>query len=213
MVYLLALVPPVLLAASAQASTLLARNYDGLHVILARQSSPPLDPSQFPPACQPMCTPIVNELNTCTSASCLCTNTNGQNLQSCMDCVIGIAPSEQALAQTVIDDFNTECAVAGISITPLSLSGSATSGGASASATTTATAPPYSFTPTTTSTPPVATTSSPSTGAATTTGSGGSGGSSNPLVKGAALGGKRLGTWGVVGVFGTGLASAVVLLM
>ena len=63
---------------------------------------------------------------------------------------------------------------------------------------------------TTTPVNPAATFSS-STLAATTTGSG-AGGSSNPF-PGAALGAQRLGTWGLMGVFGTGLASAVVLLM
>src|ERR1700735_3908633 len=49
--------------------------------------------------------------------------------------------------------------------------------------------------------------------AATSTGTSGSGSSSNPFRNGAPVGGKHLGVWGVLGVFGVGLISAAVVLV
>jgi len=219
MVCLVLAIVSLSLAASTQAS----QSYAGSLSLLARQSGP-LDPSTLPAQCQPSCTPIFGVLNTCTDATCLCTSTNGQNLENCMDCLISITETAEAEAQTVIDDYNNECIEAGAKVSPLSLLPGGTSAGTSAGtastsvvvASATSTAPALTATGTGKTTESSVFFSLPSTAsgeAATSTGTSGSGSSSNPFRNGAPAGGKRLGVWGVLGVFGVGLISAAVVLV
>jgi len=88
----------------------------------------PLDPSTFPTQCQTICTPIIDTLNTCSIATCLCTQTNEINLEECVDCLIAADSSsnEVAMGQTVLDDFNNDCVSTGLTAT-LSMSTSASS--------------------------------------------------------------------------------------
>jgi len=142
-----------------------------------------------------------------------------------MDCFISVAGTEEAEAQTVIDDYNNECSEAGAKVSALSLLPGGTSAGAASTsvvvASTAATAPALTATALTATGAGKTTESSvffslPSTtsgGAATSTGTSGSGSSSNPFRNGAPVGGKRLGVWGVLGVFGVGLISAAVVLV
>jgi len=216
----LVLVIVLSLAASTRAFALESRGYASSLALLARQTSGPLDPSTLPSQCQPSCTPIFGVLNTCTDATCLCTNTNGQNLENCMDCLIGVSGAAQGGAQTVIDDFNNECAQSGANVTPLSLLPGGTSAGTTSTSVVSATRTVAASTATATATGTGKITQSsvffslPSTasgGAATGTGTSGSG--SNPFTNGGPVGGKHLGVGGVLGVFAVGLVSAVAVLV
>jgi len=144
---------------------------------------------------------------------------NGQNLENCLDCMISVSETNQAEAQTIIDDFNNECATSAPKVTPLSLLPGGTSAEITSTsavgATTTAAAPTTAVTATGTG---MTTQSSiffslPSTttgGAAASTGTSASG---SQFINGVPVGGKHLGVCGVLGVFAIGLVSAAVVLV
>ncbi|KAG6852831.1 hypothetical protein C0991_008704 [Blastosporella zonata] len=49
---------------------------------------------------------------TCTTTACLCTTSNANLLEACVDCIVGIDPVPAIIssAQTVLDDFSQSCA-------------------------------------------------------------------------------------------------------
>ncbi|THU96811.1 hypothetical protein K435DRAFT_778368 [Dendrothele bispora CBS 962.96] len=82
-------------------------------IVVRQDDSSALDPSQFPSQCQSSCTTIISSLNGCTSESCICTSDNAKGMESCVNCLISIAPDSTSLkteGQSLIDQFNTECA-------------------------------------------------------------------------------------------------------
>jgi len=109
----------IVFAAAAKASALLARSPTPSS-LQARY----VNPSEFPTQCQSPCLPIIDALNTCTSKTCICTNTNGQYVETCGDCVLTVnpTPTEQAQVQYVLDYYTDYCFAAGIPVTPLSIS-------------------------------------------------------------------------------------------
>jgi len=117
-------------AISAQTSQI-NNNNSPAHAV-ARQTTG-FDPSNLPPACQSPCLVINTMTNCATSLSCLCTSTIGNNLQTCMDCLVTVVPSVQVDAQSALDAFNEGCAGTGVSSLTLS-SGLATSTAATPSA-------------------------------------------------------------------------------
>jgi len=212
MIYALAIVSLLAAAGSQQlqASALTIRNYAGPRVLLARQVNPD-DPSSYPVQCQPACTPLAELFSACDSLTCLCTNANGQIVEKCVDCLVDIAPIATVISagESDINEFNSECAAAGINIISLSTSdgGPTTTAPAIASSNSiplgTSTTPLATFN---TETTPVAT--SPVSSTTSTTGSGSS---VSPLTKSAAAG-RNVGL-GVVGVVWVGLVSVMVLVL
>lgn len=48
------------------------------------------------PQCQKACANVVNDLNSCSSIDCLCTNSNGKQLEQCVDCLVKVGNSASA---------------------------------------------------------------------------------------------------------------------
>ncbi|KAE9404207.1 hypothetical protein BT96DRAFT_989483 [Gymnopus androsaceus JB14] len=83
-------------ASEVAASQLQARFVNTLDVLLPRQSTGTgTDPSDIPTQCQSQCDAVVNALNTCTSDSCICTPDNANGLESCVECLINIDPTDE----------------------------------------------------------------------------------------------------------------------
>jgi len=210
MLYLLAI--PLLLATGTPAFSLVPRDYARPHALLARQNSS-IDPSELPAQCQSSCTTTINLFSSCTQPTCLCTNTNGEEVAACMDCLVSVKGSDpQGNAQGAINDFNQACA--GTGITSISLSPNSTqigtaTGTATGVATGLATGTAIATNPTgTQATGSPLTATSSITATSTSIGTAGSGGSTGPSKSGAAIGKKSLGR-----VLEIGVASALVVLM
>ncbi|KAK7434533.1 hypothetical protein VKT23_020141 [Stygiomarasmius scandens] len=114
-------------AASRRASTDIA--------IRQADAGTTLDPSQFPSQCQTSCTTIINSLNNCDSESCICSSDNAKGMESCVNCLVSIAPDSASLqseGKGLIDQFNTECSSFNIPSISISPSGSSSDSGSSA---------------------------------------------------------------------------------
>ncbi|KAL4256376.1 Extracellular membrane protein CFEM domain-containing protein [Pleurotus pulmonarius] len=125
----LSVVASLLLVASVGAVELIARSADELGSLFTRQSTI-LDPADIPSACQSQCTGIVSALNSCTTTTCICTNTNARGLEACVNCLVSLAntPAMQTQGQSILDNFVAGC---GGAVSPLTIAGGST---ASASA-------------------------------------------------------------------------------
>jgi len=158
---------------------------DSLPALLsARQAPAAFNASLIPSQCQPSCTVIEGAYSACNNATCLCTLTNSQGLQSCMDCFLS-STGDVTDAQTIVTEFN-HCLSNGYPIASVTLAANATSTSAVPS-----------------STPALVSTTSFSA-TPTTTRSSSTGG---------AVGGRVVGLGGVVGVWGVGFVSAVAVLI
>ncbi|KAF8884677.1 hypothetical protein BD779DRAFT_1536368 [Infundibulicybe gibba] len=182
-------------------------------LLVARQSTSPLDVSTLPAQCQAQCTTIADILNNCTTDACLCTNPNGASLKTCVQCVVGPSPSTSLTTQgqAILDQFVAGCSG---SISPITLDGSSSGsgGGGLASPFPSATIPPFAgassspgSAPTRTATTGLGT--SPST-SGVATGSAGSDGSASPFNSPSAAGRATVGS---VGLIGFAMGAAVLL--
>jgi len=81
-----------------------------------------VDPNTIPTQCQSICMPFVDAFNTCTDLDCLCTNTNGENTETCGDCYLKVDPQSVAEVEYLFDYFTDTCIDWGYSLTPLSIS-------------------------------------------------------------------------------------------
>jgi len=117
----------LLFAASWQAAALTPA--ESIEALARRQSTSGIDPSEFPSKCQSGCTSILNTIEACTGLSCICTSSNLNGIQSCINCVVATDPSTlQSVGQSVLDTYNTDCAGEGVGSLTL---GSATGTGSS----------------------------------------------------------------------------------
>jgi len=87
-----------------------------LHSTVLRRANP-LILGSFPLQCQVSagCTEVVNMFNTCLLAKCICTTTNGKNLQACFECSWSNGETGQNVLN-LIDDFNRECIIADVTL-------------------------------------------------------------------------------------------------
>jgi len=117
----------LLFVASEAAALTLAGSIEGL---AKRQSASGIDPSDFPSACQSGCTSVLNTIEACTDVSCVCTSSNLNSIQSCINCIVNTDPSAtlQSAGQSVLNTYNSECAGQGVGSLTL---GSATGTGSS----------------------------------------------------------------------------------
>jgi len=103
----------LLFAASWQAAALTPAQ--SIEALARRQSTSGIDPSEFPSACQSGCTSILDTIEACTSISCICTSSNRNGFQSCIDCIVNTDPSAlQSVGQSVLNTYNTDCAGEGV---------------------------------------------------------------------------------------------------
>ncbi|RDX45894.1 hypothetical protein OH76DRAFT_1407460 [Lentinus brumalis] len=135
--YALALVSAAFVAGQAAASTVIPRN--ALAGLLNRQTTA-FDPSDIPAQCQSDCSAVVSALNSCSTVSCLCSETTNTGLYKCLECALGLDPDAALLAQgqDSLNEYQSSCQQAGVSITPLTLtlpSGATATGASGSSAT------------------------------------------------------------------------------
>jgi len=131
-----------LLVAASQATALTPT--ENILRLARRQTSSGIDPSDFPSACQSGCTSVLNTVEGCTDLACVCTTSNLKGVQSCINCIVSTDSSLQAVGQSVLNTYNTECAGEGVGSLTLgggtgtaaagaSSTGSSSSGGSSGS--------------------------------------------------------------------------------
>ncbi|KAF8868059.1 hypothetical protein BD779DRAFT_1602343 [Infundibulicybe gibba] len=172
-------------------------------LLVARQSTSPLDINTLPSQCQSECAAIAQALSG-PSAS-LCTNANGAALKGCVQCIVNISPSASMTTQgqAILDQFVTGCSG---SVSSITLDGSSTGGNGSgglASHSSSATVPPFAgasspgSSPTRTATTGLGTSPGASSSA---TGSAGSEGSANPFNSPSAAGRATVGSMGLIGL-------------
>ncbi|KAI0044587.1 hypothetical protein FA95DRAFT_248663 [Auriscalpium vulgare] len=113
----LALLP--LLAAATPNPSPLAGFLAQARALHARQ----LDPSAIPLACRPTCTVVLDDLDACTTPTCTCSAANAKGLAVCVNCIVGLDPSQAVIdrGQLVLVDYEDACAVAGFTETGLSV--------------------------------------------------------------------------------------------
>ncbi|KAJ3712548.1 hypothetical protein DFJ43DRAFT_54408 [Lentinula guzmanii] len=88
------------LASRAAASNIWQRTYNALDVLIPRQTSGTgVDPSQIPTQCQTQCTTVLNTISTCTTDSCICTTDNANEMESCVNCLISLDPTEDMIEE------------------------------------------------------------------------------------------------------------------
>ncbi|KAJ3739958.1 hypothetical protein DFH05DRAFT_475029 [Lentinula detonsa] len=86
--------------ASSTASNIWQRTYNALDVLIPRQTSGTgVDPSQIPTQCQTQCTTVLNTISTCTTDSCICTTDNANEMESCVNCLISLDPTEDMIEE------------------------------------------------------------------------------------------------------------------
>ncbi|PFH53614.1 hypothetical protein AMATHDRAFT_1256 [Amanita thiersii Skay4041] len=132
--------------------------------------------SSFPTQCQSICRPAISAINTCTTASCICTTAVADSLEGCINCTVNVLPDPDVISsgQQVLDTYGTTCP--GIHSLSLTVSGATTrtTSFAAGTGTVTVTRSTPALTPTTTFRGPT------NTFPQTTTAVGGSNGG-NPL--------------------------------
>ncbi|KAI0700273.1 hypothetical protein C8T65DRAFT_728804 [Cerioporus squamosus] len=135
--YALAIVSAALLAGQAAASAVMPRN--ALAGLLNRQTTA-FDPSDIPAQCQSQCADVVSALNSCSTVSCLCSDTTNTGLYNCLECALALDPDAALLAQgqDSLNEYQSSCQQAGVSVAPQTLtlpSGASATGGSGSSAT------------------------------------------------------------------------------
>ncbi|KZP03999.1 hypothetical protein FIBSPDRAFT_878957, partial [Athelia psychrophila] len=105
----------------AVASTVSALSIGDMVPILARNSivARHHNISTVPAQCTSGCSSIYTTLNACGAsggggAKCVCTSANGQALEACADCIVGAGAA--SVGDTVVSEFNTECAARSVSV-------------------------------------------------------------------------------------------------
>ncbi|KAJ3994716.1 hypothetical protein F5050DRAFT_430246 [Lentinula boryana] len=101
------------LASRAAASNIWQRTYNALDVLIPRQTSGTgVDPSQIPTQCQTQCTTVLNTISTCTTDSCICTTDNANEMESCVNCLISLDPTEDMIEEgnEILSSLSEECA-------------------------------------------------------------------------------------------------------
>ncbi|KAF8736452.1 hypothetical protein AX14_000321 [Amanita brunnescens Koide BX004] len=158
-------------ASPTDLSLLFLERLHQLQAIRPKRQSTNTSLSDFPAQCHNECEPAVNALNTCSAATCLCTDAVDKSMGACIECSVNADPSSTSIAssQQAIDTYNTLCN--GLSVTSISFSAPGGSTGSASSANPFSTSLPSStsttYTRTTiTSLPTLATPSSTSTSAA-----------------------------------------------
>ncbi|KAI0065118.1 hypothetical protein BV25DRAFT_1898247, partial [Artomyces pyxidatus] len=71
----------------------------------------------------PSCTPIINALNACTTATCTCSAAHVSALDVCVNCVVGTSPTELHIVegQSYLDTFQQTCDLWGIPVFGLTI--------------------------------------------------------------------------------------------
>ncbi|KAF8497762.1 hypothetical protein F5888DRAFT_249700 [Russula emetica] len=92
-----------------------------------------IDPSSIAPQCQPDCTPVIQKLEACNSASCECTQANLDALAVCINCLVPLGPENlDSDGISYTDIFQDGCAAQLIQLNPVSITatptGTATTG-------------------------------------------------------------------------------------
>ncbi|KAI0755533.1 hypothetical protein C8Q74DRAFT_1210594 [Fomes fomentarius] len=131
--YAFAVVSVALLAGQGDRAALTTRSRSALAGLLSRQTTG-FDPSDIPAQCQSDCSTVVSALNSCVDVSCLCSENTNRGLYTCLECALAIEPDASLLqqGQSSLEDYQSSCKQAGVSVTPLVLTlpsgASATSG-------------------------------------------------------------------------------------
>ncbi|KAH9981678.1 hypothetical protein BJV74DRAFT_854347 [Russula compacta] len=75
-----------------------------------------INPSSVSKECQPTCTPIIQKLDGCSSATCECTQANFDALGSCMNCLTALGPQieEFSTGDDYLGMFQSACAASDI---------------------------------------------------------------------------------------------------
>ncbi|KAJ4490815.1 hypothetical protein J3R30DRAFT_3425474 [Lentinula aciculospora] len=100
------------LASTVVASELRERTYHAFDVLIPRQSSSSgIDPSEIPTQCQSQCTTVLNTISACTTDSCICTTTNANDLESCVNCLVSLDPTAEMIEEgnEILESLNEEC--------------------------------------------------------------------------------------------------------
>ncbi|KAH7868616.1 uncharacterized protein C8R40DRAFT_1074666 [Lentinula edodes] len=101
-----------LLASNVAASSLLERTSSAFDILIARQStSSGIDPSEIPTQCETQCTTVLNTISACTTDSCICTTTNADEMESCVNCLVSIDPTADMIEEgnEILLSLEVEC--------------------------------------------------------------------------------------------------------
>jgi len=88
-------------------------------------SAPLIPPQDIPITCQSECS-IISTLAACTTPACGCTNSNGQELLVCLQCIVSATNATQLTINAIQADLTNvvqACQTAGIPINSLTLNG------------------------------------------------------------------------------------------
>ncbi|KAF8829716.1 hypothetical protein HHX47_DHR2000289 [Lentinula edodes] len=101
-----------LLASNVAASSLLERTSSAFDILIARQStSSGIDPSEIPTQCETQCTTVLNTISACTTDSCICTTTNANEMESCVNCLVSLDPTTDMIEEgdEILLSLEVEC--------------------------------------------------------------------------------------------------------
>jgi len=92
-----------------------------------------IDPTSIASQCQPNCTPVIQKLDACRSASCECTQANLDALAVCINCLVPLGPQNLNSDGLIYTDlFQDYCGAQNIMLNPVSITatptGTATTG-------------------------------------------------------------------------------------